>query len=317
MNAPRRVPVAQCPVCGSVDHAAWLDALGFELVRCATCSHRYAREVLAIEELGDGYYNEQEASLESRTDFAKRQRFEEYLRLVPALRQPGRVFDVGCNAGELLALFQERGWEVAGVEMSPGPAAFASRRLGVDIHRGTIEAFELDGPGFDLVTLSHVLEHLHDPRGVLARLVELVRPGGGLLVEVPNAEDVLLEAFGGFYRPLCPGDHVSFFDRQSLATVIAASGWHLDEIASPLHARDVFYGSLMSTVDALRTRGGRRLDEGGGVASQTRYRGRYRQTIKSTLDKVVEAIDPLVVRAHQSLATDRGSVLIAYAHRTP
>jgi SAM-dependent methyltransferase len=315
MTTPQRVPVDKCPICHHVQHRRWLHALGFELVQCEACDHRYATEVLALQALSDDYYNEDSADLEARSDTVKRQRFEEYRALVPELRRPGRVLDVGCNAGELLSLFQQAGWDVAGVEMSPGPAALAAKRLDAPVFNGTVEDYELDGEPFDLITLSHVLEHLHDPRAVLERLAALAAPGGGLLVEVPNADDLLLPAFGGFYRPLCPGDHVSFFDHCSLDAVISTSGWEMVATSSPLHARDVFYGSLMSTLDAVRTRGGQRLDEGGGVASQTRYRGRFRETIKSVLDVVVEAADPLVTTPQRHLATRRGAVLIAYARR--
>lgn len=302
-----------CPLCGTARRQHWLWALGFELVQCATCGHRYATEVLAREALGEGYYNEEQADLAARTDTPKSRRFGEYLDLIPELRKPGRVLDVGCNAGELLAIFRDHGWQVEGVEISPGPAAFARRQLNAPVFNGAIEDFTLSGEPFDLITLSHVLEHLHEPRAVLTKLSSLVATDGGLLVEVPNADDLALPAFGGLYRPLCPGDHVSFFDRNSLEFVLALSGWRTASMNSPLHARDVIYASLLSSVDALRTRGGRTLGNGDGVASQVRYRGRLRKAIKAALDVIVEAADPLVAYPQRRLAPRRGAVLIAYA----
>ena len=199
-------------MCNNTRASLWLEALGFELRRCDSCGHRYAAEVLAAESLSHNYYEEPEEDLAGRSSRAKEMRFSEYQQLlgdVFALR--GKVLDVDCNTGELLWLFQQAGWNVHGVEVSPGPAAYAAKQLQAPIHCGTFEDFDVEPGSFDLVTLTHVLEHMPDPRATLGKLRELTRTGGSLLLEVPNADDAMLPFFGGLFRPLCPGDHVSFF----------------------------------------------------------------------------------------------------------
>ena len=184
------------------------------------------------------------------------------------------------------------------------------------MHCGTLQEYQPSGEPFDLIAMTHVLEHIPAPTAALAQLRDLTTSGGSLLLEVPNANDILLPLFGGSYRPLCPGDHVSFFDETSLARVLDDAGWQVQSVVSPLHARDVFYGSVMSGLDWLRSGGGHRPSGGGGVNSQTRYRGRFRQPLKQALDAVVEAVDPMVVWAHeQLLQARRGAVLIVHARR--
>lgn len=313
-STAERDSLTACPVCGSERRASWLTALGFSLVRCADCGHRYSAEVLTARRLSHAYYEEHDADLAARTMAAKRQRFVQYAEALPEVfARPGRVLDVGCNAGELLSLFQERGWQVAGVEMSPNPAAYAAKRLNAPVFNGPIEDYQLDGPPFDLITMVHLLEHLHDPGATLRRLRDWLAPGGGLLIEVPNADDMLLPLLRGSYRPLCPGDHVSFFDERSLARLLTDCDLSLQRCLSPMQARDIFYGSALSLIDAVRTRGGAQLSGAGGVESQVRYRGRFRRPLKRALDVVVEAVDPAVLWAQQQLAPARGSVLIAYA----
>ena len=161
--------------------------------------------------------------------------------------------------------------------------------------------------------MTHVLEHIREPVAALQKLRDLAKPTGSILLEVPNADDVMLPLFGGSYRPLCPGDHVSFFDEASLAKALRDAGWRVELVVSPLHARDVFYGAMMSSLDFLRTRGGKQLQGAGGVEAQTRYRGRFRRPIKRALDVLVEAVDPAVVELRRQLSGQRGNVLIAQA----
>ena len=84
-------------------------------------------------------------------------------------------------------------------------------------------------------------------------------------------------------------------------------------VESPTHARDVVYGSALSAADFLRTaRGG--AAEGTGVMAQTRYRGRLRTPLRKIVDRFVEAVDPLVVKAARSRGASRqGPVLIVTA----
>lgn len=318
-----RRAIERCPLCTASSREAWLHALGFELVRCSICGHRYASEVLGSEVLAHDYYDEPDAALVARAMVGKAKRFEEYLALLgPRLPRGGRVLDVGCNSGELLSLFQARGFVPFGIERSPGPARFAERQLGVAIWRGSAEDVLPPDARFELVTLCHVLEHIPEPSALLARLATSLAAGGRLLIEVPNADDALLEVWAGGYRPLCPGDHVSFFDAAHLQRSLEQAGLVVEALVSPTHARDVFYPSLLSAVDRVRLGLRRAAAEPlAGVCAQTRYRGRWRQPLRAALDLVVEALDPVALRATRGWQRElRGAVLIAVArpaHQSP
>jgi SAM-dependent methyltransferase len=314
MVAP--LPIAACPLCHASTHTPWLNAHGFELVRCTGCGHRYATSVHSQAVLAHAYYDEPDAAIVARGLEAKAERVEEYLRLLaPPLPARARVLDVGCNAGELLWLFQQRGHLPFGIEVSPGPAQYAEKRLGVPIWRGRVEDCLPADQRFDLIVLSHVLEHIHAPGPLLARLRLALAPGGRLLIEVPNAEDLLLRAWGGVYRPLCPGDHISFFDAPRLQRVLRDHGFVLEQLRSPTHARDVVYPCLLSAVDGARKVLKREVaSSSGGVCAQTRYRGRLRRPLRAAIDAAVSAIDPVVVRGVERFSARlQGAVLIAVA----
>lgn len=305
------VAINRCPLCESAERDPWLNAMGVELVRCRSCGHRHSAVVLAPDTLALDYYDEPDAAIEARTQRAKLQRFGEYLDLLGQRAEGGRVLDVGCNAGELLALFKARGYRPFGIEMSPGPARSASKRLGVEIWQGRAEDCLPESERFELITMSHVLEHIHEPRKLLRRLRDALVPGAQLLIEVPNAEDRMLAVWGGLYRPLCPGDHVSFFDARGLSRTLEASGLRVRQIASVTHARDLVYPSLLSAIDGLRRASPRSKS---GVQAQTRYRGKLRRPIRHAIDVALDALDPGVLRATRSWSTRlRGAVLIAVA----
>ena len=311
--------IERCPVCSSEGRSDWLNAAGFRLVQCASCKHKYSTEVLSSECLSQTYYAESVENLEARIHSEKRARFSEYLEMLSKLGcRGGRVLDVGCNAGELLELFAQSGWQVAGVEISAGPAAFARSRLKTNIWQGAVEEVLPDTERFDLVTLTHVLEHLLNPISVLQRLRHALADGV-LLLEVPNAHDRLLKAWGGAYRPLCPGDHVSFFSESSLTALLDAVGFDVIEMRSPTHARDLVYPSLLSVADVLRrsaTPGATARRAEHGVLSAARYRGRLRAPLRRAVDLLCEKVDPLVVSVFSdSLRT--GPVLVATARPRP
>jgi len=316
IRADRR-PIAECPVCGAADRGRerWMTSLGFDLVRCVACGHRYATEIFSEADLAGGYYDEPDADIAGRSLTAKRERFfNEYEPQIAKLfPRPGRVLDVGCNAGELLGLLKEIGWTVAGVEASPGPASFARARVDAPVWQGDAEVAIPEEERFDLITMTHVLEHMPHPGRLLDRLRRALRPGGALLIEVPNADDALIGLWGGYYRPLCPGDHVSFFDERSLRRLLDEHGFAVASVDSPTHARDVVYGSALSAADLLRAPRST-AQKSGGVMAQTRYRGRLRAPIRRIVDRFVEVIDPLVVMAARSRAERRqGPVLIITA----
>ena len=98
---------------------------------------------------------------------------------------PGRALDVGCGRGDLAGLLVERGWRVTGIDPSER-ACVAARLRGVDARRGTLAEVELKSAAYDAAMFRHSLEHSADPAGDLATVVRALRPGGLVLITVPN-----------------------------------------------------------------------------------------------------------------------------------
>jgi SAM-dependent methyltransferase len=158
-----------------------------------------------------------------------RLRYGEVFWLPPA-SAGGRALDVGSGSGDLLAELQRRGWEPWGIEPDPGQAEESRRRLGLLPHRvltATAEAAELPAEAYGLVTMAHVLEHVHEPVQVLAKVRSWMRPGGLLRIWVPNIASLESRAFGGLWFGLDMPRHLYHFDRPTLRRLLRTAGFEL------------------------------------------------------------------------------------------
>jgi predicted SAM-dependent methyltransferase len=118
------------------------------------------------------------------------------------------------------------GWNVEGVE--PDPVAVASARdAGLSVLEGTLSTIEYPANHFDAITMSHVIEHLHDPLAALRECYRILRPGGVLWVATPNLGSYGHKLFGRDWRGLEPPRHLGIFTRESLKAGLKETGFEV------------------------------------------------------------------------------------------
>jgi SAM-dependent methyltransferase len=150
--------------------------------------------------------------------------------LLRELRPGDRVLDLGCGAGRFVAALHRAGADAVGVELSVA-ALERARRVAPGADLRLVEpggALPLGHGEIDLVWCSEVLEHVADTGGFLTEVRRVLRPGGRLLVTVPDhgrAKRTLLALarFEAHYDPL--GQHLRFYTRRSLARTLEATGF--------------------------------------------------------------------------------------------
>jgi 2-polyprenyl-3-methyl-5-hydroxy-6-metoxy-1,4-benzoquinol methylase len=146
-------------------------------------------------------------------------------RNIPRVRPKNAVaLDLGCGDGSFLALANRCGWHVVGADPDE-MAVEAARKRGFDIHLGGVEVFEGQEARFDLITMNHVIEHLHDPVDDLAACYRLLKPGGRIWIETPNIQSYGHKSFGTNWRGLEAPRHLVLFSRKTLYRALSRAGF--------------------------------------------------------------------------------------------
>lgn len=148
-----------------------------------------------------------------------------------AFRRIGRLLDVGCGGASWLLLWSRRQRECVGVEPHDATARGARERTGLDIRSGDLRSQGFAAESFDVVTFCHVLEHLADPRAELREARRLLRPGGEILVWVPNYGSLFRRYFGRDWVPYDVPRHLWHFTAPRLAALLSECGLRATEVA--------------------------------------------------------------------------------------
>ena len=144
----------------------------------------------------------------------------------------GRALDIGSGNGFFLALLRHHGWEVQGLDLSESAAETTRRVFGIDVHvcEVTDESYR---PGqFDFVHMSHVIEHVDSPTATLARVAELVKPGGLLYIETPNVASLGARIWGPRWFALDSPRHLWLFTPDTLVRALEVAGFRVNRFAT-------------------------------------------------------------------------------------
>ncbi len=208
-------------------------AMEFGIVRCLSCQLVYINPRPAAECLGEFYPKTyQEDILKFLEDGRRSRIFRLGMRMIRKRRVPpsmkgGHLLDIGCSNGMYLAAARDEGWNVRGIEMDQAAAEVARIHFGLTVDCGDAKPILSQYPvsSFDVVTLWHVLEHFPDPSGILLEIFRVLKPGGRLMLEVPNFASPLATLFGDYWFPLEPPRHLYQFTPSSLKAMIHKSGF--------------------------------------------------------------------------------------------
>ncbi len=230
-----------CESCGAIDFTPFAEGRDFEYAtswqlwrfcRCLQCGCLFLNPRPRLDQFNriypPWYYSLGEGDggvVDAVWSWLQRRKAASYLRLTG--RTQGRALDIGCGDGRFLAAVQQSGgshWQCEGVEVGEGGGRIA-RRAGITVHSGPAEELPLETGVYDLIWMQQVIEHVPSPRKTLARVVELLAPGGVLVLETPDlggwdARLFRRRFWGGYHFPR----HFLLWNRAGLKAIVERAG---------------------------------------------------------------------------------------------
>jgi 2-polyprenyl-3-methyl-5-hydroxy-6-metoxy-1,4-benzoquinol methylase len=231
-RSPEKVPA--CPVCRG-EHARprfEIEGLAWRVVVCSGCGHGRLHPMpngKAVREFyPDEYYGKPGTKFQPIIEALVRWVGARHTTFLSRGVAAGtRILDVGCGRGVVLRALADRGFDVHGVEISAEAARGVDPRVEIRIAPSLAEA-GYPGAFFDEVLVWHVLEHLPDPRGTLAEVHRILRPGGRLIVAVPNFSSLQARWTGPAWFHLDLPRHLHHFPLSALRDLLRSTGFVVD-----------------------------------------------------------------------------------------
>jgi len=196
----------------------------YEILECVQCGLARTTPPPYESELDADIYQQLPYEAVTEREAEWRGFFEPILSSARRHQPHGRFLDVGCGAGLLVRMAQEAGYDAWGVEINARTAQHARDVLGLQVIHSDLAGSRFPDRHFDIVVLSHVLEHLSAPEQVFAEIRRVLAPGGIVIVEVPNMGGLQVALMRNQWSGWMPNMHVWQFTPRSLAATLRRLG---------------------------------------------------------------------------------------------
>jgi SAM-dependent methyltransferase len=224
----------------------------FALVRCRVCGLIYLSPRPDGKSIGAYYPPSYDPHQIDRLDdlpalkrLTVRYGLRKRMNAVRKYKRGGKILDVGCATGLFLAEMQKLGgWQAYGVEPGAEAAAAAVRAHGFEVHVGDLTSARYSDHMFDAVTLWDVLEHLHDPLGMMREVRRILRPHGILVMRTPSLRSWDSQVFGRYWAGLDSPRHLAIFTPVTLAALLEKAGFAVESMRTGTGSYIIFLLSL-------------------------------------------------------------------------
>ncbi len=252
--------VKQCPVCGGKELAPYITCTDFfvsgekfQLFKCINCGFRITGGIEDEKNIGRYYQSEKYISHSNtskglintvyhnvRTYMLSQKR--KLVEKAAGMRN-GRILDIGTGTGYFLNEMHRYGWQVSGTEKSPDARGFALSEFNLEI-QAPEELFRMQENCFDVITLWHVLEHIHRLNENMQQFHSLLKKTGRLIIAVPNHSSYDARHYREFWAAYDVPRHIWHFAPRQMKQFGKKHGFRLIQTATMPF--DAFYVSMLS-----------------------------------------------------------------------
>lgn len=208
-----------CTLCGSSDKTPVFTTTGGHfLARCTQCEFQFYSPRPSVDQI-EAYYHGDE--FYDKVNFAA---IEIAVSLLD--RQPGKLLDIGCGVGALVAVTRKKGWDAVGIDPSHKAAELAKKELDLEIMQAYLRDTPFEPESFDVIVLLAVLEHSFAPVTLMEQVNHLLKPGGCVIFSTPNLDNlpyILMTnkaEYSWFIR-----EHINHFTLKTLRILFQKTGF--------------------------------------------------------------------------------------------
>jgi SAM-dependent methyltransferase len=235
MDAPLKT--IDCNLCGSSNSTVVFEAgvaQASRVVKCDDCGLMYASPRAKLPDQDE--IKDYDPEVTRRAQETSRDRYEKeefqvrdyedtraYLR--KAYPERGRLLEIGCSMGFLLAKFRGDGWEVEGIEPNRGYCEFIGESHGIKASPTILEEADRSAESFDVIVMLHVIEHVPNPLGTLKEIYRVLKPGGTLVLETPRYDSLMFKLLRHRERSVSCDGHIYFFTTGTLRAMCRKAGF--------------------------------------------------------------------------------------------
>lgn len=237
-----------CPICNTASF--WLlfktkdfryscrgGPKSFDLVKCEKCGVIYVNPRPTRRDIGKFYPKTYYSSALGRLVNWVVEKIMTLYRIIACksvlkYKKSGKILDIGCGTGDFLYEIKKRGFRTIGIDISP-EACRQARQKKLRVFNKELEDCSFPKKSFDVVTLWHVLEHLHDPREVIRKIGKILKDDGLLVIEVPNIKSFSFKLFGKYFFHLDVPRHLFHWSHETLSDLLKLEGFMVVEVSYP------------------------------------------------------------------------------------
>ncbi|WP_375579709.1 class I SAM-dependent methyltransferase [Marivirga tractuosa] len=248
----------ECPVCSASnlknhlvvkDHSVSQES--FNIMLCDNCNFQFTNPRPSEEEIGKYYQSEEYISHSDKANspinfiykLARKYALASKRKLINSVakEKKGRLLDYGCGTGYFLETMKENGWKTYGLEPNEQARKIANTKSKV---KESLEELNLKNKKFDIITLWHVLEHIHNINDTIKVLKTILKEKGKIVIAVPNIESYEQGVFKEDWAAYDVPRHLYHFSQETMKTLMLKHGLKIKKVY-PMKL-DAYYISLLS-----------------------------------------------------------------------
>jgi len=249
-----------CPACGSQTISKKLSAVdytvsksSFDIWECTSCTLRFTQNIPTEDGIG-AYYQSADYVSHSDTQEGIINKLYHAIRYITLQQKKklivkstglskGNLLDLGAGTGAFANTMKEAGWVVTGLEPDETARKVAQNKLALTLDSPD-KLFTLAASSFDVITMWHVLEHVHNLHGYLEQYFNILKPNGKLIIAVPNYTSRDAENYKEYWAAYDVPRHLYHFSPESMRQLAIAKGFKIEK-HHPMWF-DSFYVSMLS-----------------------------------------------------------------------